>query len=477
VKIARRCRHVSPDDAWRLSLPQAWIAYHPLLARAGIRVEDVTSRRVLVLAYHFPPIGYSGTQRTTKFVRYLPRFGFEPVVVTGPGDPESNGLPLDRSLAAELPDELEVHRVRGPEPAASGGWRGRGERWLRLSRPWQRWWIEGSAEAAIAAGRHARLLFASMSPFESAFSTERAARVLGVPWIADLRDPWALDEMLVYPSRAHRALEVRRMRAGLGTAAAIVMNTPEAAAQLTRAFPELGDRPVLAITNGFDADDFSGPPPTRADDVFRIVHTGSFHTAAGSRRGTRRARALLGGSIGGVDFLPRSHVFLLEAVDRALAERPELAGRVEVHLAGTLSDQDRGFTRDYVRVHGYLDHLSSVALVRSADLLFLPLHDVEPGFRTRIVPGKTYEYLAARRPVLAAAPSGDAADLVWASGIGSVCPPTDVSCLAREILAAVERTESGGSPLVPDESVIERYDRLRLTEELAGLFDDVLSRS
>jgi hypothetical protein len=79
--------------------------------------------------------------------------------------------------------------------------------------------------------------------------------------------------------------------------------------------------------------------------------------------------------------------------------------------------------------------------------------------------------------MLAAAPSGDAADLVRASGVGTVCAPTDVSCLAREILAAVERTESGSPPLVPDESVIGRYDRLRLTEELAGLFDDVLSRS
>jgi hypothetical protein len=477
VKIARRCSHVSPDDAWRSSLPQGRIAYHPLLARAGIRVEDVASRPVLVLAYHFPPIGYSGTQRTTKFVRYLPRFGFDPIVVTGPGDPESNGLPLDRSLAAELPESLEVHRVSGPEPAASSGWRGRGERWLRLSRPWQRWWIDGSANAAIAAGRDARLLFASMSPFESAFSAGRAARALGVPWVADLRDPWALDEMLVYPSRVHRALEVRQMRAGLGSAAAIVMNTPEAAAQLTRAFPEFRDRPVVAITNGFDAEDFSGPAPTRGDDAFRIVHTGSFHTAAGSRRSTRRARALLGGSIGGVDFLPRSHVFLLEAVDRALAERPELAGRLEVHLAGALSDHDRAFTRDYVRVHGYLDHMSSVALVRSADLLFLPLHDVEPGFRTRIVPGKTYEYLAGRVPVLAAAPNGDAADLLRASGLGTVCAPTDVSCLARSILAAVERKEGGSAPLVPDESVIERYDRVRLTEELAGLFENVLGRS
>ena len=80
-------------------------------------------------------------------------------------------------------------------------------------------------------------------------------------------------------------------------------------------------------------------------------------------------------------------------------------------------------------------------------------------------------------PVLAAAPNGDAADLLRASGVGTVCPPKGVACLARSILAEVERKESGRSPLVPDESVIERYDRVRLTEELAGACENVLSRS
>ena len=339
---------------WRRARCSCWrTTFHPsgIRARSGRRNSSATCRG-------------SGSSRSSSRVPAIPsRAGFRS---TGRSPPS-------------CPSGLEVHRVSGPEPAASAGWRGRGERWLRLSRPWQRWWIEGSADAAIAAGRDAQLaLREHVAVRVGVLGAAAPLAPLGVPWVADLRDPWALDEMLVYPSRAHRALEVRRMRAGLGSAAAIVMNTPEAAAQLTRRLPRVPRSARRRDHERLRRGGLLGPASDARgrrvpDRAHRLVAHG-----AGSRRSTRRARALLGGSIGGVDFLPRSHVFLLEAVDRALAERPELAGRLEVHLAGALSDHDRAFTRDYVRVHGYLDHSASVALVRSADLLFLPMHDVGP---------------------------------------------------------------------------------------------------
>ncbi len=73
-----------------------------------------------------------------------------------------------------------------------------------------------------------KLLYASVVPYDLAEPAARLARELGVPWVADLQDPWALDETWLYPSAAHRALDRRRMRRLLGTADAIVMNTPEA---------------------------------------------------------------------------------------------------------------------------------------------------------------------------------------------------------------------------------------------------------
>ena len=99
------------------------------------------------------------------------------------------------------------------------------------------------------------------------------------------------------------------MRRGLGTAAAIVMNTKEAAKAVLLEFPELANRPIVAIPNGYDAADFADPEPGLDPDVFRIAHTGSFHTTAGLRRRTMVARRTLGGSIGNVDFLTRSTSF------------------------------------------------------------------------------------------------------------------------------------------------------------------------
>ena len=101
-----------------------------------------------------------------------------------------------------------------------------------------------------------------MSPFSSAVVASRIAEKLRLPWIADLGDPWAIDEMMVYPTRAHRRLAIRQMRDGLQSAAAIVMSTQEAVFRVREAFPEFDDKPIVAIPNGFDSDDFAGPRRT-----------------------------------------------------------------------------------------------------------------------------------------------------------------------------------------------------------------------
>src|SRR5207247_1352680 len=133
-----------------------------------------------------------------------------------------------------------------------------------------------------------------------------------------------------------------RMRRELGSADAVVMSTPEAVRRVREAISELDDKLVLAIPNGFDAADFERPVEPRRDGVFRIVHTGYLHTELGYRQ--RRhplLRRALGGTAPGVDFLTRSHVFLLQAVDRLLQADPSLASALEVHLAGVASTVDR----------------------------------------------------------------------------------------------------------------------------------------
>ena len=150
-----------------------------------------------------------------------------------------------------------------------------------------------------------------------------------------------------------------------------------------------------------------------------------------------------------------------------------------MHLAGPLTDADHDVIGDapFVREHGYLAHSETVRLMRTADLLFLPMQDLPPGQRAGLVPGKTYEYLAAGPPILAAVPDGDARDLLQEAGHALVCAPKDVSGLASHIEATVARWRNGASSPTARAEVIARYERRRQTEDLARVFDRVLARA
>jgi glycosyltransferase involved in cell wall biosynthesis len=440
-------------------------------------VGDVTTqraaRRVLFLAYYFPPLGGGGVQRSLAFTRYLPEHGYEPLVVTGPAAGEVEWGPGDTTLLGRLNGELEIARVAGPERSRSRGWRHRGERIFRLEDEFGRWWVNGAVAAADDALATTDVIYASMSPFETGRAAAQLAAASGKPWVADLRDPWALDDWLAYPSRLHRRLELRTMRQTLATAAAIVMNTPDARRELLRRAPELGDRPVLTIPNGFDPSDFDGPAPEPDPAVFRIVHAGHVFTKPESGA-TRLVRRTLGGTERGLETSTRSHVYLVRAIDRLLDRRPDLRGAVRLELVGPMSEADRASLPEYGVSHGYLAHQSTIELLRAAGLLFLPMHDLAEGLRARIIPGKTYEYLAAMTPVLGAVPDGDARELLEAAGNADVCRPADVDGMSAAIERRADDWLAGLDPPAPDPDLLRRFDRRRLTAELAGVFDLLL---
>jgi glycosyltransferase involved in cell wall biosynthesis len=124
---------------------------------------------------------------------------------------------------------------------------------------------------------------------------------------------------------------------------------------------------------------------------------------------------------------------------------------------------------------GYQPHARTIELLRGADLLFLPMHDLADGLRARIIPGKTYEYLAAQVPILAAVPGGDARELLEAAGNADVCAPADAEAMSRAIERRADERLSGGEPAGPDPDVLRRFDRRRLTADLAEVFDGVLA--
>jgi glycosyltransferase involved in cell wall biosynthesis len=431
-----------------------------------------------MLAYHFPPLGGAGVQRLTQLARRLPGLGWELAVITGPGKPDSRWRPQDERLELEGRG-LRIHRLPGPEPPHDVRWEGRLERWLRRPSRWRSWWHEQVLHVVESLDEDVDLVHASLAPYSTAECAVEVARRLGKPLLLDLEDPWALDEMMVYPTRLHRSLERRRMGRVLRRADAVVMNTPEARKRVLEAFGSLPAARVQAIPNAFDPDDFAGGPVRDGDGRFRIVHTGSLHTDAGRRHRSRgRLRRLLGGSEPGVDFLTRSHVFLLEAVAALRERNAALGGSIEVHLAGVFTAEDRAVAADrpFVHLHEFLPHDETIRLLQSADLLFLPLHDLPPGRRATIVPHKTYEYLGAGRPILAAVPAGDARDLLEASGLARLCAPSDVAAMAAVIGGELERGHAGGPPPARAE-VVAACTSARLSDDVARLYAALASTS
>jgi glycosyltransferase involved in cell wall biosynthesis len=436
--------------------------------------------KILVIAYFFPPLGGAGVQRAKSFVSQLPDEGFLPIVVTGSGLDENRWTPIDRTLLDQLPSNIPIHRVLQSPPSGRWSRARRLRRLLSLREPFSQWWIRHGTDVAMQAANDARLILATMSPFESAEIAERISRRFRIPWIADLRDPWALDEIQVFPSMLHRRMEMGRMRRLLSSASLIIMNTREATAAIKANYPELSSKTVT-ITNGFARDDFAGDPVARNDAGFRIVHTGYLHTELGLDARKRLYR-WLGGSAPGIDILTRSHVVLLRAVERWCAEEPRIRDEVEIVLAGRASHHDRLLSESssissLIRLTGYLDHATSIQLARTADLLFLPMHNLPPGLRTRIVPAKSYEYMATGRPILAAVPEGDAHDLLQRCGTAFMCRPDDSEAMVA-ILRNVHAAWKAGRCLVTsNQDFVNEFERRRLTSLLASRFRDVLSRT
>jgi glycosyltransferase involved in cell wall biosynthesis len=434
-------------------------------------------RTVLHLAYHFPPIGGAGAQRSLKFVRYLSSFDFDSIVITGSGESGGRWTPADETLTREVERANVIVRVPGPEPSVAEGWTARGERWLSLQSAWSRWWTDGVVRAGTEL-EGVDAIMASMSPYETAEAAMALSARLGKPWIAGLRDPWALDEMTLFPTGLHRRNELRRMRRALASSSAIVVTTAEAVTRIRETFPELRTKPIVSIPNGFDATDFVVEVPERRDGVFRIVHTGYLHTELGEQqRRTARLRRLLGGDPLAADIFTRSHVYLLEALQQLVERRPELESRVELHLAGVLSpaDVELATQSPVVRLHGYVSHAEAVALIRSADLLFLPMQDLPEGHRSSTVPGKTYEYLASGRPVLGAIPAGDAHDILKAAGNAHLCRPADTAAILDGLEAEVDRWLAGTPPPAPPAELLARFERRHLTAQLAALMERVVA--
>lgn len=409
--------------------------------------------RILICSFYFPPSGGGGVQRPLKFAQRLPEFGIETRVIT-PTD--SKWIHRDEPVSGLQSAHVYRTRFIGPRGrlpaeelyATRGAERLRRRAALlprRLLIPDEDVpWALTAVPAIVRITRRESIdLLLTTSPPNSVHLIGAAVkRLTGVRWVADARD-----SIIANPDRRIESVAVRLKertqqlvaRQVAGNADAIVAVTAQIADELEALSPKGS---IVTIANGADCDDFSGLP-YRPSSRLRITHTGSFF---GKRN-------------------PRPFLTALAGVDANIVAR----------FVGDFRRADLDWVRardlgNKLELIPFTPRRRSLELQRNSELLLLLLPDVGP--RGRDVPsGKLYEYLAARRPILAVVPpNGTAAELIREAKAGTVVAPDDVEGLRETIQTYSDRWQREGLPdveLAPEfQRRISRTERVRELAEL-----------
>ena len=425
-------------------------------------------KRVLVIAYYWPPSGGSGVQRWVKFVKYLTGYGWEPVVFA----PEGADYPsLDPSFEAEVPPSVEV--LRGPiwEPYAayrkltgakstqvteiSSGpktWKQRLSLWIRANIfvPDPRvGWVKPSVKQLrkYLEENPVDVIVTTGPPHSVHLIGQQLHRETGIPWIPDFRDPWSRMYYLKYlpmTGRTWRKLRHQEQTV-LDECSTVLTCTP----LVQEEFQAQTKTPVACITNGYDEEDFAAPAPA-ADSHFNLTHTGLF---AADGNPLQLWKVLGEMAAGSPSFREALRLRLVGKVDREVLE----------------AIQEQGLEANVVAL-GYCDHATAVHEQRAASLLLLPLRN-DAQYRP-ILPGKLFEYLAARRPVLGIGQEdGAMARVLRETAAGTTIDWEDAPALRSFLEAAWQAHCAGGIP--PTEGDISLYSRRATARALAQLLESV----
>ncbi|MBR1872204.1 MAG: glycosyltransferase [Bacteroidales bacterium] len=423
-------------------------------------------KKVLVITYYWPPSGGSGVQRWVKFTKYLPLYGWQSVIYT-PENPEMPGT--DHSLEADIPEGTTVVKTHISEIYGVYNKLSRGTSAAEVNpinsqkKSWKKklaMWVRGNffiPDPRISwVGPSVRFLkdYLKDNPVDAIVSTgpphsmhligRKLSLATGIPWIADFRDPWTklfyFKHLQLGPLalRKHQSLE----RKVLDDATSVVAVSP----LVQEEFRSMTDTPVDLVTNGFDEDDFAADVAPAGG--FTLVHTGLF---AADGNPLSLWKALADKCLEDKDFERDLHIVLAGKTDREIISAIEAAG-----LGGKLRDK------------GYLSHSETVKLQKSATALMLPLRR-EPEYRATL-PGKLFEYLGSRRPVIGIGQSdGAMAKVLSDTGAGQTFEWDDV----EGIRLWLDRCYKDPLSTTGD---ISAYTRRGTAARMASILDEVASK-
>ena len=430
-------------------------------------------RRVLVVSFDFPPRRTSAVYRVTNLTKHLLEHGWQPTILTITGN---RGDAEDPRMLADFPAQIRVERTSCLEISAWENTAGVGVRALgglqskeqdQRQPLWDRWlrscgrlvrsclYFPDDTVGWVPLGLARAIELHLQNRFDAVYTTSppRSGPViglllkilLGIPWVAEFRDPW-------YPPpgpwrrRFERALLQRILR----RADKIVVISRGNAEEMERSHG-VSKAKVAVVSNGYDEKEFDCLDGERS----ALLEPGHFHL---SHFGT---------------VYPNFSGRFFEALAGLLGEHPELRDRLRVNVIGFSDDvvqqcAARADLQGVVRLHGFVPHHEALGSMQSSDCLLVFLGNRDVARLSGL--GKIYDYLRVGRPILAVAFEGGTQELIEEAQAGWVVNPEDPEAIKRALKAVVSNGPGSGNPRPSRPEFVEqfRYDRLagRLAEVL-----------
>lgn len=436
-------------------------------------------KKVLIIAYYFPPSGGAGVQRTLKFIKYLPALGWEPVVLTVR---DADYPAYDESLMAELPHNLQVYRTFIPEPyqlyrkltnrhtneavdiaTLSLDSKERKKLSERLAE-WARaaffipdariGWLPLAVKSGlkIIKKENIKVIYSSAPPYTCHLIGYWLKKFTGRPWVADFRDSWV--GWLSSAKRQALSDKIDRLMecSVLKSADRILTVSKGIAQDLGSRNPKLVDCRWQLLPNGFDGADFESINTFGHTDKFIITYTGSLYGH-------------------------RNPYYLMQAITELMMELSDLKQNLQLTFVGRIGEFIKEMLSEprfegMIKIVPYVPHQQSIRYLLASNVLLLIIDDAPAN--KGILTGKLFEYLGARKPILALAPEGDAADLIRDLKAGIVVHPSNIEQIKQALKTYYERWKNNSlNNEQLEKEKVQAYDRRELTKRLADVFEGV----
>ncbi len=433
-------------------------------------------RKVLMVTYALPPVGGAGVQRVSKFIKYLNCFGWEAVVLSV----KNPSVPLYDSLQTrDLPENVKIFRARTFEP----NYKKKGKlianenkatipkgiswviKWLKnvfmILDPQILWWPGLSVSLfKILRKESCDCLFVTAPPFSSLVPVVYAGKHFGVPVVVDFRDDWRFYRLHMenaVKSPFAEMLDGVLEKFVILNCSAFTAATASYVRNLSERYGISDQRKGHVITNGFDASDF-----------------GAYQAQVNTENNDQIIRFLYSGTV----WRATSLFPFFKAITGLVRAYPELRKRLQITIMGrvvdaeTVSISDR-WLQGITIFRGYVSHDAVVKALNTADVLIITLSDLDGA--DKIIPAKTFEYMATGKHILAILPHGETSRMLSAEYKNvAIFHPRETDSIAQHIL----------NLLLGDIAVLEKmdidvskYERKYLTGKLADVFSSVAKNS